>query len=576
MLALLAILTVTAAGPLGVLCAGPRVDISGLGAVVGETVHFQRNTYPILDTYVDVYRGIPFAEPPERFAKPQPKKPWSGDLDATKFGTQCPQPLVSTNTGEDCLNMNIWVPNPKPTKAAVMLFIHGGAFLVGSGSEETYNGISLAAYRDVIVVTFNYRLGVFGFLSTGDGELPGNNGMWDQLEALKWVKEHIADFGGDSNRITIFGESAGGVSVSLMTLAKQSWGYYDRAIMQSGTATAPWGVLDPTKARDDAFGLGRNALCFAFGSSSSLVSCLKTKTTDEIMSAATPILLAALFTKNNLIPFVPTIDGEFLTKDPAELFRLGEFKSSDVLLGTQRDEGAMIALKAFLPASLGSDPVISKDQFDGSLSSYVFMEHDQSMLDVISAYYTDSTQSNYLRPFSRLTTDEGFTCPTDTVVKAFAAANSNTYLYQMTHVSSFHFVPLPTWADIVPHADDLVYVFGSTFMSGLERPVLLTAEEVDISVDMMRYWTNFAKTGNPNLESLNHVETPDAKTWHKFNTQTMYYKDLSPSMVDRQNLLKDECDLWNVQLPNMAPRHASRHAGVVSSDLLSFLMIGHN
>ncbi|XP_022100312.1 acetylcholinesterase-like [Acanthaster planci] len=113
MLRLLAVLTVAAVGPLSVECDGPRVSISGLGAVVGETVHFQHHSYPSIDTYIDVYRGIPYVEKPERFGKPQPKKPWSGDFDASQFGADCPQP-GSKAASEDCLFMNIWVPNPRP------------------------------------------------------------------------------------------------------------------------------------------------------------------------------------------------------------------------------------------------------------------------------------------------------------------------------------------------------------------------------------------------------------------------------------------------------------------------------
>ncbi|XP_038062660.1 cholinesterase 1-like isoform X2 [Patiria miniata] len=564
MLALLAILTVTAVGPLGALCGSPRVDISGLGAVVGETVHFQRDTYPAVDTYVDVYRGIPFAEPPERFAKPQPKTPWSGDLDATTFGSECAQPtqtLVGFNGAEDCLYMNIWVPN-QATNAAVMLFIYGGTFLTGSGSMEWYNGVPLAAYRDVIVVNFNYRLGPLGFLSTGDDKLPGNLGLWDQVEALKWVREHIADFGGDSNKITIFGQSAGAVSVGLMTVAKQSWGYYDRAIMESGTATAPWGVLDPAKAREDAFNVGIAAGCnFVFGSSSRLVDCLKKKSLKDVMKGAAWVLRFRFVNLEKAveIPFAPTIDGELLTKVPAELYRDGEFKRSDVLVGTERDDGTLIAGKALITDALRhftipdmTNPVIDKETFDEFLNLYVFIKHDQKMLDLISANYTTADQSNYFKPFYHITNDEGFACPSDTVVRAFAEFNPDTYLYQMTHVSSFH-VPGTTLNDTVQHGDELGYVFGSTFNTDLEPPLELTEEEVQMSVDVMRYWTNFAKTGNPNLESLNNEEASNAKIWHKYNKQTMYYKDIAPSMVDKQYLLRDKCYLWNVLLPSMVP-----------------------
>ncbi|XP_022100335.1 cholinesterase 2-like [Acanthaster planci] len=471
-----------------------------------------------------------------------------------------------------------------------MLYIHGGAFISGSGSMETYNGVALAAYHDVIVVNFNYRLGVFGFLSTGDNELPGNYGMWDQLEALKWVKNHIADFGGDDDKITIFGESAGSASVSLMTLAKQSWGFYNRAIMQSGTASSPWSVLDPTTARDHAFKLGRLAQCGESISSSSLLSCLKQKSTSDLVVVMNVILRDAVKAKTNIIPFVPTIDREFLTENPAELYKRGEFKKTDVMIGTMRDEGAMIAFEAFLPRSILGDLLITEKIFDERLSDYIYIKHDQAMVDLIREHYVDPGQSKYFRPFSSLTGDEAFVCPTDAVAKAFASANSNTYLYQMTHVSSFHLLPLP-FNDIVPHGDDLAYVFGSAFMQGLDRPVSLTEEEIGMSADMMRYWTNFAKTGNPNMESKRGVARVSSKTWHKFNAQTLYYKDLSPSMVDRQRLRQDECYLWNVQLPQMVPSERNEEVPSqqeitddlpepnnlpIPGNLLTIMLIGRN
>jgi len=202
---------------------------------------------------VHEYLGIPYAEPPVgklRFAAPKPLKPWSGVKRATKFGASCPQPSVSyrgteinfTRSGgniDDCLFLNVFVPaSVKPNdKMAVMVWIHGGAFAYGTASH--YPAGVLATFNDVIVVSINYRLGILGFFNIPDTDYKGNYGMLDQVLALKWVQSNIARFGGDPNRVTIFGQSAGGMSVSLHLVSPLSKGLFHRAIMQSGASSSP-------------------------------------------------------------------------------------------------------------------------------------------------------------------------------------------------------------------------------------------------------------------------------------------------------------------------------------------------
>ncbi|TWW75561.1 Pyrethroid hydrolase [Takifugu flavidus] len=206
------------------------------------------------DTGVHAYLGVPFAKPPVgpalRLAAPQPVEGWEGVRDATKQPLMCIQDLEFAmdvvkafgftvdlpDISEDCLYLNVYTPANRPdnAKLPVMVWIHGGGFVWGSAS--TYSGSALAAYQDVVVVVIQYRLGLLGFLSTGDEHMPGNNGFLDQIQALKWVQEHIHNFGGDPDLVTIFGESAGGISVSLLLLSPLSEGLFHRAIAESGTA----------------------------------------------------------------------------------------------------------------------------------------------------------------------------------------------------------------------------------------------------------------------------------------------------------------------------------------------------
>ncbi|XP_029142170.1 cholinesterase-like [Protobothrops mucrosquamatus] len=203
---------------------------------------------------VTAYLGIPYAEHPLgklRFQKPLPHQPWTQTLEATSFGNSCLQfifrdvPEAETFTpktplSEDCLSLNIWVPHPqRPSPVPVLVWIHGGGYFMGSSSLDIYNGASLAATENVIVVSINYRLGALGFLYLPEAA-PGNLGLWDQQLALKWIKENAAAFGGDPFPKGIFGESAGGSSVNFHLLAPKSQDLFAQAVIQSGTANAFW------------------------------------------------------------------------------------------------------------------------------------------------------------------------------------------------------------------------------------------------------------------------------------------------------------------------------------------------
>ena len=204
-----------------------------------------------------LFRGLPYARPPIgplRFRPPEPPEAWSGIRDATRFGSSAPQngaligPLMSLGigrTGEDCLHLNIWTPAADGRRRPVMVWIHGGAFILGSGSQMLYDGAALARRGDVVVVTINYRLGALGFLRLRDrfgSRLPasGNEGLLDQIAALQWVRDEISSFGGDPGNVTIFGESAGAMSCATLLATPRAGGLFHRAILQSGAANYLW------------------------------------------------------------------------------------------------------------------------------------------------------------------------------------------------------------------------------------------------------------------------------------------------------------------------------------------------
>ncbi|KAG8034167.1 hypothetical protein G9C98_001251 [Cotesia typhae] len=192
------------------------------------------------------FRGIPFAKSTAgelRFKDPEPAEAWSGVRDASKYGNICPQKDFLAGKvvgGEDCLNLNVYTRDLNPDEPlAVLVWIHGGAFILGSGNDDVY-GPDYFMTKDIILVTINYRLGMLGFLNLDDEEATGNQGLKDQVMALKWVKQNIKKFGGDPNKVTIFGESAGGASVHYLTISPLAEGLFQKAIIQSGVASNPW------------------------------------------------------------------------------------------------------------------------------------------------------------------------------------------------------------------------------------------------------------------------------------------------------------------------------------------------
>ncbi|XP_022105589.1 cholinesterase-like [Acanthaster planci] len=264
--------------PLRVKSHQPTVSVRE-GVLVGTTETFQESQFIHVNKTIDVFKGVPFAEPPVgqlRFRPPVAKGPWDGTYDATYFRDACvqdPSQGIGAQQGG----------------AAVMVWIHGGGFTTGSGILPVYDGQALVALGDVIVVTINYRLNAFGFLTTGDEALPGNLGLMDQVLALKWIKENIGAFGGDSDNITIFGESAGSASVHFHILSAHSKGLFNRGVMQSGTLFAPWAYSDDKDMlRKQAFDIGEKVGC-STAESEALVNCLLDKNASDLYVASDPV-----------------------------------------------------------------------------------------------------------------------------------------------------------------------------------------------------------------------------------------------------------------------------------------------
>lgn len=326
--------------------------------------------------YVDSFLSVPYAQPPVgkyRFKHPQAARPWTGELDASRLPNSCHQINdtyfgsnflgtsiwnAPTPLNEDCLYLNIWTPfgianltqasqqqsfysssassGPvQSAKRSVLVWIFGGGFYSGTSALAVYDGGILASEEDIIVVSLNYRVSSLGFLYFGRPDSPGNAGLFDQLMALQWIQDNIEQFGGDRQRVTIFGESAGAVSISFHLLSPLSRQLFQQAILQSGAATCPWGVMDRQE-------LIANGLQLA-----QLVNCPYNETQlDQVMECLLKVDPSTLVSQDVgagktilNFPFVPVVDGSFLIEPPAESLAKADFKQAKLLLGSNYDEG---------------------------------------------------------------------------------------------------------------------------------------------------------------------------------------------------------------------------------------------
>jgi para-nitrobenzyl esterase len=300
-----------------------------------------------------VFRGIPFARPPLgplRFEPPQPVEPWSGVRDATRFGPAAVQTkdLIGPTVGfdqpasaEDSLTLNVWTPGTDGTRRPVLVWIHGGAFTIGSGSQRVFGSTTLARRGDAVIVTINYRLGALGFLRLSATSLgreltaTGNEGLLDQVAALEWVRREIARFGGDPDNVTIFGESAGSISCSLLLTMPRARGLFHRAILQSGPPTL---VAPPALS-----GRVAQVVLEKLGDAAGSAARLRELPVDAIRRAQAEVILE-LGLETRGMPFRPCADGDLVPADPLAAIADGCAREVSVLVGTTRDEMKLFAL----------------------------------------------------------------------------------------------------------------------------------------------------------------------------------------------------------------------------------------
>ncbi|NUP05443.1 MAG: carboxylesterase family protein [Polyangiaceae bacterium] len=500
--------------------AGPLVVETDKGPVEGGLVGSSR-----------VFFGIPYAAPPVgdlRWRPPAPHDAWTEVLPAIQRKPACSQTSVLThvyddNTVEDCLTLNVWTPSsvldePRP----VLVWIHGGAFVLGQSAEPAYDGQILSETTGSVVVTVNYRLGPLGFLALPelDAEDPshpstGSYGLEDQRAALEWVKANIAAFGGDPSRVTLFGESAGGISTCFHMVSPPSEGLFHRAIIESGPC-------DTATPKADAMAQGEEFVA-ALGcdTDADRLACLRAKDTQAIIDAL-PVSNDFIFADGP--NWFPIVDGYNIPDTPTNLFASGNFYDVPTIAGANSDEGSLFFRLA------GKTGIVPDEAAFESLAEQLVPEHGA---EIVAAYPTaefGTAQAAAEAAFG----DAGFVCPTRRFVRALGAAGGSAYLYHFTHApENTLFSDLGAY-----HSGEVRYVFGNPAQL---VPSMLTEDERTFSESIMGYWSRHAANGDPNGNG--------ALEWPVYKSATDEAMILDFEQSVEAGVRADTCDFWDEVFP---------------------------
>lgn len=547
---------------------------------LGNVTGLKRTTKD--NRYVFVFKRIPYAKPPIhnlRFRKSELLVQWESPVIGTTYGPSCYQHISQNDfrlipnkyVSENCLFLNIFVPNDlqNDKKRAVMVWIHGGGFVSGQGM--MFDGGELALRGDVIVVTINYRLNVFGFFTTGDHVARGNYGIWDQRTALQWIKTNIMDYGGNPETITVFGESAGGTSVNVLAMSPLNMGLFQRVIIQSGT------IVGPTDNRTNAILTSKlisSKLNCRQNTSEGIFSCLTTKSSHELLQAFEQASGFVSSSKDFTFIYAlgPIEDGELLSFNPRKEIVKSEsrylsktFRNIDLMIGTNNGEGGLTKFKMnscqhlkHFNVSQGIPSEAVCKCMAPAINREYFISDCPDVSGAICNKYSPGKGHSIMSQTAKavdLYNDASYFNPTASLLMAHSKISSKaSYQYLFSHKPKWGLIKdRPEWLSGANHADELVFIFGLEAWYPSNKNI--TREEKLLSESMMDYWTQFAKHGNPNKKGL--------PNWPTFTSNRKSFINLDIRISPRDSFFTDRMHFWQTVLPNKQTNCNTSGTGII-------------
>ena len=593
------------------------LSLPSLGKLQGISGH-------VFGRSVNAFLGVPFAEPPInhlRFKRTVPITPWKGVLDVTNFKPHCPQVFqletiekrtpLTHHLAEDCLYLNIWSPvdddakdyppeGPPKSLKPVMLWFFGGGYSGGSNNLDEFDGRVLAALGDVVVITANYRVGPFGFLDMGVNDSPGNQGLYDNKEALLWTRENIKAFGGDPEQITIFGQSAGAITTGLFMVNNHTSRLFKRAILESGSPVmlnfffsrveetaerfveamnctvaeetieetedldAVESITEPMMSDEPTEAQRRDFEAFMRKKSSEL-SCLNTKTTQDILDGQQQLMSTAFpFTPSPFEDFLPMMATDALKAEKGTQAFFDSFNNiQDVLIGSNSDEGSVI-LHLEIPEVFEADKINLnittlaqlKDLLVTNFSKEFNIDSTTANLFAnifFSSGPDEDTTMNLVKRLHEVIGGLAFTCPVVMFAEGLTARGVNVYEYEFGYRSSAS--PWGSWMGVT-HGDEYIFTFGHP----LRYPNKYSAEDAEVSKRMIETWSHFARTGR--------VPKQNSKKWPKFTRERGDFMKINLKHSRVSYKIQDRvCSLFSVGLESFKRRRRD----IVSSRLIQVI-----